>query len=88
MITAKAIWTDNERYIAEATSRHALVMDTATEKSASSPMELVLYRFRCRRNSSQKARAVYQPRSQRQWRARAGIPCGVYGNQSRLPSGW
>jgi putative redox protein len=42
MITAKAIWTDNERYIAEATSRHALVMDTATEKSASSPMELVL----------------------------------------------
>jgi putative redox protein len=42
MITAKAIWTDNERYVAEATSRHALVMDTATEKSASSPMELVL----------------------------------------------
>lgn len=42
MIEAKAIWTDQERYLGEATSRHALVMDTATEKSASSPMELVL----------------------------------------------
>ena len=42
MITAKAIWTDRERYIGEATSRHALVMDTATEKTANSPMELVL----------------------------------------------
>ena len=42
MITAKAIWTDKERYIGEATSNHAIVMDTATEKTASSPMELVL----------------------------------------------
>jgi len=42
MITAKAIWTDHERYIGEATSRHALVMDTASEKTASTPMELVL----------------------------------------------
>lgn len=42
MITAKAIWTDQERYIGEATSHHAIVMDTATEKTASSPMELVL----------------------------------------------
>lgn len=42
MITAKAIWTDNERYIGEASSRHAIVMDTATEKTAGSPMELVL----------------------------------------------
>ena len=42
MIEAKAIWTDNERYIGEASSRHALVMDTATEKTASTPMELVL----------------------------------------------
>ena len=42
MITAKAIWTDNERYLAEATSRHAIAMDTATEKTANSPMELVL----------------------------------------------
>lgn len=42
MITARAIWTENERYIGEATSRHALVMDTASEKTANSPMELVL----------------------------------------------
>jgi putative redox protein len=42
VITAKAIWTDNERYVAEATSRHAIVMDTAPEKTANSPMELVL----------------------------------------------
>ena len=42
MITAKATWTDNERYIGEASSRHALVMDTAAEKTASTPMELVL----------------------------------------------
>ena len=42
MISAKAIWTDNERYLGEATSRHALVMDTASEKTASTPMELVL----------------------------------------------
>ena len=42
MITAKAVWSDNERYVGEASSRHAIVMDTATEKTASSPMELVL----------------------------------------------
>jgi putative redox protein len=42
MIKAKAIWTENERYLGEATSHHALVMDTASEKTASSPMELVL----------------------------------------------
>jgi putative redox protein len=42
MISAKAIWTDNERFVAEATSRHALVIDAASEKTASSPMELVL----------------------------------------------
>lgn len=42
MISAKVIWTDKERYLGEANSHHALVMDTATEKTASSPMELVL----------------------------------------------
>lgn len=42
MIAAKAIWTDNERYVAEATSRHAIVMDTAAEKTANTPMEIVL----------------------------------------------
>ncbi|HEV2469475.1 MAG TPA: OsmC family protein [Candidatus Sulfotelmatobacter sp.] len=42
MISAKVLWTDNERYTGEATSRHAIVMDTAKEKTANSPMELVL----------------------------------------------
>ncbi len=42
MIAAKVIWTDAERYLGEASSRHAVVMDTATEKTASTPMELVL----------------------------------------------
>jgi len=42
VISAKTIWTDKERYIGEATSHHAIVMDTATEKTANSPMELVL----------------------------------------------
>jgi putative redox protein len=42
VISAKAIWTDNERYIGEATSHHAIVMDTASEKTANTPMELVL----------------------------------------------
>ena len=42
MISAKTIWTENERYIGEATSRHAIVMDTAKEKTANTPMELVL----------------------------------------------
>lgn len=42
MIEASLIWTDNERYVGESTSRHSIVMDTAKEKTANSPMELVL----------------------------------------------
>jgi len=42
LITARAIWTDNERYVGEAGSRHAIVMDTASEKTANTPMEVVL----------------------------------------------
>jgi putative redox protein len=42
MITGKAIWTDKERYLGEASSHHAIVMDTAAEKTANTPMELVL----------------------------------------------
>jgi len=42
MIEATVNWTDKERYIGTATSRHAIVMDTATEKTAGTPMELVL----------------------------------------------
>jgi len=42
MIEAAVRWTDAERYVGEATSGHAVVMDTAKEKTASTPMELVL----------------------------------------------
>jgi putative redox protein len=42
MIEARAIWTDKERFLGEATSGHAIVVDASAEKSASSPVELVL----------------------------------------------
>jgi putative redox protein len=42
MMQATALWTDNERFVGSATSGHAVVMDAAKEKTASSPMELVL----------------------------------------------
>src|ERR1700733_7416044 len=43
MISAKVLWTDRERYIGEATSGHAIVLDTASaDKTGGSPMELVL----------------------------------------------
>jgi putative redox protein len=42
MIEASVNWTDNERYLGVATSRHAIVLDTAKDKTANSPMELVL----------------------------------------------
>jgi len=42
MIEAAVSWTDNERYVGSATSRHSIVLDTAKEKTANSPMELVL----------------------------------------------
>jgi uncharacterized OsmC-like protein len=42
MIEAKALWTDHDRFLGQASSGHALVVDAGSEKSASSPMELVL----------------------------------------------
>ena len=42
MIEATVSWTDRERYIGSATSRHSIVLDTAADKTANSPMELVL----------------------------------------------
>ena len=42
MIEARATWSDHERYVGDASSRHAIVIDTAAEKTANSPMELVL----------------------------------------------
>jgi putative redox protein len=42
MVEARAKWTDQERFLGIATSGHAIVLDAATEKTANSPMELVL----------------------------------------------
>jgi putative redox protein len=42
MVTASAQWTDNDRFIVVATSGHAIVVDAARDKTAPSPMELVL----------------------------------------------
>ena len=42
MVEARAIWTDNDRFLGDATSGHALVMDASETKTASTPVELVL----------------------------------------------
>jgi putative redox protein len=42
MIEAKAIWTDNDRFVSDATSGHAVVMDAGAVKTAATPMELIL----------------------------------------------
>jgi putative redox protein len=41
MTEAKAVWLDNQRFTAEASSSHAIVVD-GDKKTANSPMELVL----------------------------------------------
>lgn len=42
MVEASAVWTDKERFIANASSGHAMVVDAGAEKTGSGPMELVL----------------------------------------------
>ena len=42
MIEAKTIWTDKDRFVGEANSGHALVLDAGAVNTASTPMELVL----------------------------------------------
>jgi len=41
-ITASALWTDKDRFIGTASSGHAIAIDAGDEKTANSPMELVL----------------------------------------------
>ncbi len=41
MIEAKALWTDNLRFLGQASSSHGIVVDGAS-KTGNSPMELVL----------------------------------------------
>ncbi len=42
MVEASAVWTDKERFIARASSGHAIVVDAGAEKTANGPMELIL----------------------------------------------
>ena len=42
MTEARAIWTDKDRFLGEASSGHAVVMDAGEPKTASTPMEMVL----------------------------------------------
>jgi putative redox protein len=42
MIEATAQWTDSDRFVGISSSRHSIVVDAGKEKTANSPMELVL----------------------------------------------
>ena len=42
MIEASVNWSDQERFVGQASSRHAIVVDGGKEKTANSPVELVL----------------------------------------------
>ncbi len=42
MTEAHVTWTDNDRFLGQATSGHAIALDAAKDKTANSPMELVL----------------------------------------------
>jgi putative redox protein len=42
MIEAYTFWTDHERFMGQASSGHALAVDAGSEKTANSPVELVL----------------------------------------------
>src|SRR5215208_1781206 len=41
-VNASAQWTDGERFIVQASSKHAMVVDSSSDKTANGPMELVL----------------------------------------------
>jgi putative redox protein len=42
MIEARATWIDQDRFVGQASSGHAIVVDAGQVKSGNSPMELVL----------------------------------------------
>jgi putative redox protein len=42
MMEAKTVWTDKDRFLGEADTGHALVIDAGSIKTACSPLELVL----------------------------------------------
>lgn len=47
MVTASAHWTDSERFLASASSGHAIVVDAGADKTGNGPMELVLIGLCC-----------------------------------------
>ncbi len=47
MVTAKAQWTDEDRFVGVASSGHAMVVDAGKDKSGPGPMELVLIGLCC-----------------------------------------
>lgn len=42
MIEASVNWSDQDRFIGQSSSRHAIVVDAGKEKTSNSPVELVL----------------------------------------------
>ncbi len=42
MTEATALWTDQDRFLAQATTGHAIIADAGENKTGNSPMELVL----------------------------------------------
>jgi putative redox protein len=42
LIEAYALWSDHDRFVGQAVSGHAIVVDAGNEKSANSPVELLL----------------------------------------------
>jgi putative redox protein len=42
MVESKVIWTDHFRFVGEASSGHAVVIDAGEKKTAGTPVELVL----------------------------------------------
>jgi putative redox protein len=42
LIEAYALWCDHDRFVGQAASGHAIVVDAGNEKSANSPVELLL----------------------------------------------
>ena len=42
MIESTVIWSDQDRFVGQALSNHAIVVDAGKEKTANSPVELVL----------------------------------------------
>ena len=92
MIEAKTLWTDHDRFIGQASSGHALAVDAGSEKSASSPVELVLMAL-CACTASdvvgilRKKREPFTSLGVRATAEHAELSQGFYQHSSDLPCG-